>query len=140
MRGGRPIQHKDYELKDFFEQSELDYEDTTVIRREINPNGKSRAFINDTPVNFDQVKYLGEMLVDVHSQHKTLTLQDAKFQLAFIDAYVGHDKLLADFRKDFHLFNHLKSELSALTEKEKQSKADPGLLPVPVRRDECSKA
>ncbi len=115
---------KDYELKDFFEQSELDYEDTTVIRREINPNGKSRAFINDTPVNLDQVKYLGEMLVDVHSQHKTLTLQDAKFQLAFIDAYVGHDKLLADFRKDFHLFNHLKSELSALTEKEKQSKAD----------------
>jgi len=115
---------KDYGLKDFFEQCELDYDDTTVIRREINPNGKSRAFINDTPVNLEQVKELGEMLVDVHSQHKTLTLQDARFQLAYIDAYVGHDKLLADFRNDFHYFNRLKSELAILSEKEKQSKAD----------------
>ena len=115
---------KDYGLKDFFEQGELDYDDTTVIRREISPNGKSRAFINDTPVNLDQVKELGEMLVDVHSQHKTLTLQDAKFQLAYIDAYAGHDKLLAEFRNDYHQFNRLKSELSIITEKEKQSKAD----------------
>ena len=115
---------KDYGLNDFFTLNELDFENHTVIRREINQNGKSRAFINDTPVNLEQLKELGEMLVDIHSQHKTLTLQDSKFQLSFIDAFIGHDKLLSDFKKEFIYFNQMKSEFSVLSEKEKQSKAD----------------
>lgn len=115
---------KDYGLHDFFSQNELDYENHTVIRREINQNGKSRAFINDTPVNLELLKELGESLIDVHSQHKTLTLQESKFQLSYIDSYIQHDDLLSDYRKDFILFNHLKSGLSELLEKESQSKSD----------------
>jgi DNA repair protein RecN (Recombination protein N) len=115
---------KGYGLQNFFADNELDYEDHTVIRREINQNGKSRAFINDTPVNLDLLNELGENLVDIHSQHKTLTLQSSKFQLAFVDAYVQHDELLNSFGKEFTNYNKLKTELSGLLEKEKQSKSD----------------
>jgi len=115
---------KDYDLLDFFTSSELDYDDTTVIRREINQSGKSRAFINDTPVTLEVLKDLGEMLIDVHSQHKTLTLQDSKFQLAFIDAIVKHDELLEKFKTNFIIQRQLNSELSSLLETERKSKAD----------------
>src|SRR5665213_3255777 len=64
---------KEYSLKDFFWANELDYEITTTIRREINPEGKSRAFINDTPVSLNQLKSLAERLIDIHSQHQTHT-------------------------------------------------------------------
>ena len=115
---------KDYGYQDFFTSNELDYDDHTVIRREINQNGKSRAFINDTPVNLELLKELGESLIDVHSQHKTLTLQESKFQLSYIDSYIQHDELLNDYRNDFVLYNQLKSELTGLLEKESKSKSD----------------
>ena len=115
---------KDYGLQEFFKRNQLDYENNTVIRREINQNGKSRAFINDTPVNLELLKELGEMLVDIHSQHNTITLQDSRFQLAFVDAYVQHDDLLENYKKSFILYNQLTSELSELLQKEKQSRAD----------------
>jgi len=115
---------KDYGMQDFFNRNQLDYEDQTVIRREINQHGKSRAFINDTPVNLELLKELGEMLVDIHSQHNTITLQDSRFQLAFIDAYVQHDELLNEFKTDFTSFSQLNAELRELLQKEKQSKAD----------------
>lgn len=114
----------DYGLMDFFSHNELDYDNTTVIRREISQNDKSRAFINDSVVNLDLLKEIGEMLIDVHSQHKILTLQDAKFQLAFIDSYIQHDELLLNFRKEYIHYNQLNTELSELLEKEKQSKTD----------------
>ena len=113
-----------YGLEDYFQSFELDYENTTIIRREITQSGKSRAFINDTPVTLDVLKGLGEMLIDVHSQHKTLTLQDSKFQLDFIDAYVKHDKLLKEFKINFNSHKQLTAELSALIEIEIKSKAD----------------
>ncbi len=115
---------KDYGLQDFFELNQLDYDDHSVIRREINKNGKSRAFINDTPVNLELLKELGELLVDIHSQHNTITLQDSKFQMAFVDAYIGHDKLLSEFSEKFIFFNTTNAELKNLLQKEKQSKAD----------------
>ena len=115
---------KDYGYHDFFSSNELDYDDHTVIRREINQNGKSRAFINDTPVNLELLKELGESLIDVHSQHKTLTLQESKFQLSYIDAYIQHYDLLNDYKNDFILYNRLNTELTELLEKESQSKID----------------
>jgi DNA repair protein RecN (Recombination protein N) len=115
---------KDYGLLDFFTSAELDYDDNTVIRREINQSGKSRAFINDTPVTLEVLKDLGEMLIDVHSQHKTLTLQDSKFQLAFIDALVKHDDLIEKFKINFNTQKSLMLELSTVIETERKSKAD----------------
>ena len=87
-----------YDLKNFFEENELDYEAETVLRREIIPNGKSRAFINDTPVTLDVLESLGALLVDVHSQHQTLTLTQNDFQFAILDAFANNAKVLVDYK------------------------------------------
>ena len=78
--------HK-YSLKPFFVNHDLDYADQTVIRREISPEGKSRAFINDTPVTLAQLRELSYSLIDIHSQHETLTLNETAYQLSVIDAF-----------------------------------------------------
>ena len=70
---------EEYELNDFFSSNELDYEPVSILRREINPAGKSRAFINDTPVTINLLKDLGDRLIDIHSQHQTLMLNDNSF-------------------------------------------------------------
>ena len=70
-----------YKLQNFFEENDLDYDDNTIIRREIYPSGKSRAFVNDVPVRLDTLQSLGENLVDIHSQHQTLKLADTNFQM-----------------------------------------------------------
>ena len=75
-----------YKLKAFFKAEDLDYDEVTVLRREISPGGKSRAFINDTPVTLEVMKRLGGMLMDIHSQHETLQLGNQTFQLQLIDA------------------------------------------------------
>lgn len=75
-----------YNLREFFEEVDLDYEDHTIIRREILPSGKSRAFVNDTPVNLSILNDLRSNLIDVHSQHQTLSLSDTNFQFSVIDA------------------------------------------------------
>ena len=87
-----------YSLKTFLEANDLDYENITILRREILPSGKSRAFINDTPVTLDVLSGLGEQLVDVHSQHQTLRLADNDFQMKVIDA-------LAENSKNLHLYS-----------------------------------
>lgn len=83
-----------YGLKSFFEEEGLDYSDETLIRREISASGKSRSFVNDTPVTLDLLKRLGSRLMDVHSQHETLELGNMKFQLRLVDAYAGQADLL----------------------------------------------
>src|SRR5450432_1896501 len=88
----------DFRLKSFFEDNELDYEAETILRREISADGKSRAFINDTPVNLTILKALGEKLIDIHSQHATLEINDPDFQLLVVDAAAKHDELLNDYR------------------------------------------
>jgi DNA repair protein RecN (Recombination protein N) len=94
----------DYKLESFFEEAELDFDTSCIIRREISPNGKSRAFINDTPVNLDLLKKIGSQLMDVHSQHDTLLLGSNVFQLSILDAYAGNQKLLQQYRQQFRLY------------------------------------
>ncbi len=110
-----------YDLNSIFESNNLDYEATSVFRREINPQGKSRAFINDTPVNLNVLKEIGERLVDIHSQHQTLELNEAAFQLGIIDSYARHSKTLLDYRNLFNQYNLLKAELEECVAKELQS-------------------
>jgi DNA repair protein RecN (Recombination protein N) len=91
----------------FFEQNDLDYEDISIIRREIAPNGKSRAFINDSPVNLETLKSLGVFLMDIHSQHDTLLLATSNFQLGLVDAYAQNQELLNSYHVFFSTFKNL---------------------------------
>lgn len=113
-----------YNLKDFFYANELDYESKTIIRREINAEGKSRAFINDSPVNLSVLKELSGFLVDIHSQHETLTLNHSSFQLDVLDAYAGIKELTATYRKDYLQYSRTQEKLNTLIEEEKKAKAD----------------
>lgn len=115
---------KEYALNAFFDAQELDYEVTTTIRREINPEGKSRAFINDTPVTLSQLKELTERLIDIHSQHQTLTLNGNEFQLSVVDAFAGHVDLLKQYSTDFKQFKLIEKKLNDLIERERQAKKD----------------
>lgn len=115
---------RQYNLNAFFEQNDLDYEDQTILRREIAVSGKSRAFINDTPVNLPTLKELGERLVNVHSQHATITLNDANFQLALVDSYIGHDDAIKSYQSKYKVYLGLKSELKSFIETENQIKSD----------------
>lgn len=87
-----------YELEALFDDNGLDYDDELILRREITPAGKSRAFINDTPVTLNVMKELGTRLIDVHSQHQTLLLGNSMFQLRVIDAYAGAASLSGEYR------------------------------------------
>jgi len=94
----------DYKLKSTFENLELDYSTTTILRREIAPGGKSRAFINDTPVTLDVLKSIGSKLMDIHSQHETLELGKRQFQLSLIDTFAQNQTLKSEYEtvwKDF---------------------------------------
>ena len=115
---------KGYSLKEFFSANELDYDVTTSIRREINPEGKSRAFINDTPVTLNQLKELAEYLIDIHSQHQTLTLNGSAFQLSVVDAFADHSSTLDEYAEGFKKYKILEKQLKELTEKESQAKKD----------------
>lgn len=115
---------KGYKLKPFFAENELDYDDTTTIRREINPEGKSRAFVNDTPVNLAVLKELGQRLVDIHSQHETLTLNDSAFQLGVLDAFAGNAELLQEYQAQYGEFRKLQAALADLVNREAQAKKD----------------
>lgn len=114
----------DYNLEHFFEQHDLDYDPTLLLRREINKQGKSRAFINDTPVKLTQMKELGSRLVDIHSQNKTLTLNNSDVQLAVIDTVAGEKEMLSNYREKYRNLKHLQEQYQEMVEKEKQTKAD----------------
>ena len=87
-----------YDLKSFFESNDLDYEEETIIRREILPSGKSRAFINDSPVNLQQLQDLSFYLIDIHSQHQTLELSEEEFQFKIIDSIAKNQDLVSEFK------------------------------------------
>ena len=90
----------EYDLKSFFEQHSLDYESETILRREVTPSGKSRAFINDTPVNLDIMSKLGNILIDVHSQNNNLSLLDNNFKYMILDSLANNEKLVLDYKKE----------------------------------------
>ncbi|MCE2776330.1 MAG: DNA repair protein RecN [Algoriphagus sp.] len=106
---------RSYGLQEYFEELELDYEDTCIIRREISPNGKSRSFVNDTPVLLEPLKILGEKLMDVHSQHDTLLLGEGDFQLGLVDAYAQTSAERTDFQQAYTEFKTAKKALVELT-------------------------
>jgi DNA repair protein RecN (Recombination protein N) len=110
------------EVEKFLAEEELDREQELVLRREISPNGKSRAFVNDTPVNLDQLRRLCSMLVDLHQQFDILTLGEAGFQLAVIDALAANSTLLGQYRFIFHQLQQARQQLEQL--KAKQAVAD----------------
>ncbi|PCJ88117.1 MAG: DNA repair protein RecN [Flavobacteriales bacterium] len=115
---------ENYGVKDFFETHDLDYEPITAIRREVNSEGRSRAFINDTPVTLAQLKELGEKLVDIHSQHETLSLNNAQYQLSVVDAFALQQKEVESFKKEYLQFSEIEKKLAELKEQENQSKSD----------------
>jgi DNA repair protein RecN (Recombination protein N) len=115
---------EEYDLEEFYISNELDYEPVTILRREINPAGKSRAFINDTPVTVNLLKDLGDRLIDIHSQHQTLMLHDNTFQLNVIDSFAGTFKLAGEYRKVYRRYRALKKEYEEAKEKADRNQAD----------------
>jgi DNA repair protein RecN (Recombination protein N) len=110
------FQIKNYNLKSFFEANHLDYEDETIIRREILPSGKSRAFINDTPVNLAELQELSDFLIDIHSQHQTQELSDDVVQFQIIDSVASNFDLINEYSSKLKEFKKYKSELKAKNE------------------------
>jgi len=103
-----------YNLKPLFESEDFDFESQTIIRREILPSGKSRAFVNDSPVNLTSLQLLGERLVDIHSQHQTLQLTSNDFQFQVIDALAKNEDSLQNYRTLLKDYKNLKKEYKEL--------------------------
>ena len=110
-----------YGLKEVFEENDLDYESTSILRREILPSGKSRAFVNDTPVTLQQMQTLGERLIDVHSQNDTQTLTTEVYQMEVIDALAGNDVLLKQYTASLDLYKKATAELDQLNSEKEQA-------------------
>ena len=102
-----------YNLKPFFELNDLEFEKETIIRREILPSGKSRAFINDTPVNLQQLQDLSFYLIDVHSQHQTMELSEEDFQFKILDSIANNQELLAEFQSFLKKYRTSKTTLES---------------------------
>jgi len=113
----------EYNLSLFFEAAGLDYDDHTIVRREVQPNGKSRAFINDTPVTLNQLRELGGLLLDVHAQHATTSLQDHGFQLSVIDTYAGLENKRSNYQQQFVDLNNKREALKEYIEQENNAKS-----------------
>lgn len=114
----------EFALAGFFEDNDLDYEFETVLRREIAADGKSRAFINDTPVNLATLKQLGEKLIDIHSQHATLEINDENFQLMVLDIVAGNKELLDSYSEIYTIYRSNSTKLRSLIEANDQLKSD----------------
>ncbi len=113
-----------YGIEAFFDDNELDYSNTTIIRREINTAGKSRAFINDTPVNLPALKEIGDRLIDIHSQHQNLLLNSGSFQLGVIDSFAGQTARVIQYRKRFDSYRKLGQEYASLLGSVEKNRAD----------------
>lgn len=113
-----------YVMQPFFEANELEYEDECILRRELYASGKSRAFINDTPASLAQMKELGELLIDVHSQHQNLLLNKEGFQLNVLDLLAHDDAELAAYQKLYNDWRQARQDLEALVARAEQSRAD----------------
>ncbi len=110
-----------YDLKDFFEENELDYDDEVVIRRELSPSGKSRAFVNDTPANNAVLRRLAEALVDLHQQFDTLDIHEVNFQLRMLDALADNGAALVEYRQGYRQYQADRRLLAELVERSQRS-------------------
>jgi DNA repair protein RecN (Recombination protein N) len=115
---------QNYELRNFFEEHDLDYEEETILRREILPSGKSRAFVNDTPVTLQVLNALKVQLIDVHSQNTTAQLSESNYQFKIIDALANNHALLHDFRGLLQLYKKKQKELEDLQKNQKISQQE----------------
>jgi len=111
-------------IKDLFDNHHLDYEPLSCFRREITPQGKSRAFVNDTPVNLTVLKELADRLIDIHSQHQTLLLGNSSFQFDVLDSFAGNLQLLQEYKALYQTWLSQKSQLESLVAAELKSKSD----------------
>ena len=111
-----------HDLQELFEELDVDYEVETIVRREILPSGKSRAFVNDTPVTLSVLSALKTKLIDIHSQHQTLQLSDVNFQFSVIDALAKNQAKIASYKRGLKAYSKLKKELKALHEETEKSK------------------
>ncbi len=122
IEGAFSLENKD--LRALFEQHDLDYDDISYFRREITPSGKSRAFINDTPVNLSIMRTIAGQLIDIHSQHESLMLGSSSFQFDVVDAYALQLPAVFRYRDQFRQYQQKQQELNELIEKERQARAD----------------
>ncbi|SEM98945.1 DNA replication and repair protein RecN [bacterium A37T11] len=113
-----------YRLTDFFKDNDLDYADETILRREVTADGKSRAFINDTPVNLQILKQLGEQLIDIHSQQATLAIATQAFQLLTLDSIAANQKLFDEYQQNFRQWKDSIAKLNALIKQVQQARAE----------------
>lgn len=107
----------DYDLKPFFAQNDMEYEEETIVRREILPSGKSRAFVNDSPVKLPVLQLLAERLIDIHSQHQTASLYEESYVLNLLDIFGQITTEKDDYRKDFTTYKSLRKSLDEKIEK-----------------------
>ena len=119
---------KPYDLKKFFEANDLDFEEETVIRREITPAGKTRAFVNDTPVNLKVLQDLSSTLIDLHQQFDTLDINSVSFQLRMLDALAGNKNLLNDYQKAFRQYEAGRRQLEVWMEESERSAREQDFL------------
>ncbi len=112
---------KNYNLESFFKRHDLEYDSNTIIRREIHPSGKSRAFVNDSPVTLDILTQLGKRLVDIHSQHQTLQLTEHDFQLKLIDAFADNTRILNAYNNKLAKYKTTLQEFDELIEFQKNA-------------------
>lgn len=119
-----------YEMRSFFEENDLDYElsGICILRRELSPAGKSRAFVNDTPVSLTVLKELGEQLIDIHSQHQNLLLGDNRFQLRMIDIWAGDESLLSQYRTEYKRYCDLRDSLDRLRRASEENRKEEDYL------------
>lgn len=118
-----------YDMQSFFAEHDIDYDaDDTIIRRELTAAGKSRAFINDTPVSLSLMRELGESLVDIHSQHQNLLLQKEDFQLNVVDIIAQDSKLLGDYRATYNQYHQARQRLAKLEEEIAKSRENEEFL------------
>lgn len=115
---------QNYEFQPLFQELDIDYDPQTIIRREILPSGKSRAFVNDVPATLEVLSRLGQVLVDIHSQHQTLALSDASFQFAIIDAMANNKALLTEYMQLHQLLKKEQKKLEELIEFQKNAKKE----------------
>ena len=115
---------KPYHLEKIFDELDLDYQDETIVRRELLTSGKSRAFVNDTPVNLNALKDLGRHLIDIHSQHENLELNNNQFQLRVVDAAAQNADLQKQYSVAYAEYKRLQAELAELKENARQMSAD----------------
>ena len=115
----------EYDLEQFFSEYDMEYDSgSCILRRELFSSGKSRSFVNDSPISLNAIKELGNRLIDIHSQHQNLLLADNRFQLKVVDVMAKNSSLLQQYRNEFSHYQSLKKEWKDLTEKATQAKQD----------------